>query len=110
MRNGYGTLPPQEAAKELFESMFSPAIVMLLAGFTLAAALTKHDISRRAATFVLSRAGTHPATILLACMGIATFSSMWITNVAAPPLCFSVIQVETYESTQYLYDLLIIIY
>ncbi|RKP27366.1 SPX domain-containing protein, partial [Syncephalis pseudoplumigaleata] len=85
-------LPPPKAAKMLFESMFSPAIVMLLAGFTLAAALTRHDISRRAATFVLSRAGTHPAVILLACMGIATFSSMWITNVAAPPLCFSVIQ------------------
>jgi phosphate transporter len=103
MRDGYVILPPQKAAKELFESMFSPAIVMLLAGFTLAAALTKHDISRRAATFVLSRAGTHPATILLACMGIATFSSMWITNVAAPPLCFSVIQVERHMKIRGIY-------
>lgn len=44
------------------------------------------------ATFVLSKAGTKPRTVLLTSMGVATFASMWISNVAAPVLCFSIIQ------------------
>jgi hypothetical protein len=33
--------------------------------------------------------------VLLTCMGVAMFASMWISNVAAPVLCFSIIQVST---------------
>jgi di/tricarboxylate transporter len=39
---------------------------------------------------VLARTGKSPSTVLLSIMGIATFSSMWISNVAAPVLCFSI--------------------
>jgi hypothetical protein len=30
-------------------------------------------------------------------MAVATFASMWISNVAAPVLCFSIIQVRNTE-------------
>ena len=41
----------------------------------------------------LSKAGTRPRTVLLTNMFVATIASMWISNVAAPVLCFSLIQV-----------------
>ena len=67
--------------------------MLLLGGFTIAAALSKYNIAKMMATFTLSKAGTKPRTVLLTCMGVAMFASMWISNVAAPVLCFSIIQV-----------------
>lgn len=66
--------------------------MLLLGGFTIAAALSKHDIARRMATFVLSKAGTKPRTVLVTNMFVSLVLSMWISNVAAPVLCFSIIQ------------------
>ena len=74
--------------------MFSPTIMLLLGGFTLAAALSKQNIDKVLATKVLSLAGTKPRSILLAYMCVACFASMWISNVAAPVLCYSLIQVR----------------
>ena len=68
--------------------------MLLLGGFTIAAALSKYNIAKMMATFVLSKAGTKPRTVLLTTMGVAMFASMWISNVAAPVLCFSIIQVS----------------
>lgn len=73
--------------------MWTPVIMLLLGGFTIAAALSKYDIARRIATWVLSKAGTKPRTVLITIMFVAAFASMWISNVAAPVLCFSLIQV-----------------
>ncbi|KAJ2046430.1 low-affinity phosphate transporter [Coemansia sp. S16] len=81
-----------DASKAVFSAMFSPVIMLLLGGFALAAALSKHDIARIIASWVLSKAGTNPKTVLLAYMLVATFASMWISNVAAPVLCFSLIK------------------
>ena len=67
--------------------------MLLLGGFTIAAALSKYNIAKMMATFVLSKAGTKPRTVLLTNMFVAMFASMWISNVAAPVLCFSIIQV-----------------
>lgn len=72
--------------------MWTPVILLLLGGFTVAAALSKYDIAKRIATFVLSKAGTKPRTVLITNMFVAAFASMWISNVAAPVLCFSIIQ------------------
>lgn len=69
--------------------------MLLLGGFTIAAALSKYNIAKRMATFVLSKAGTRPRTVLLTVMFVAMFASMWISNVAAPVLCYSIIQVCT---------------
>ncbi|KAJ2483021.1 low-affinity phosphate transporter [Coemansia sp. RSA 2131] len=81
-----------DASKAVFSAMFSSVIMLLLGGFALAAALSKHDIARIIASWVLSRAGSSPRTVLLANMLVATFASMWISNVAAPVLCFSLIR------------------
>ncbi|KAJ2383224.1 low-affinity phosphate transporter [Coemansia sp. RSA 2611] len=85
-------LGADDASKAVFSAMFSPVIMLLLGGFALAAALSKHDIARMIASWVLSKAGSSPRTVLLANMLVATFASMWISNVAAPVLCFSLIR------------------
>jgi di/tricarboxylate transporter len=91
-----------EAVKHVFAAMWTPVIMLLLGGFTIAAALSKYDIAKLMATFVLSRAGTKPRTVLLTNMFVAMIASMWISNVAAPVLCFSIIQVlsRTYSGAQ----------
>ena len=66
--------------------------MLLLGGFSIAAALSKHYIAKAMATWVLLRVGQKPANVLLASMFVAMFASMWISNVAAPALCFSLLQ------------------
>jgi phosphate transporter len=61
-----------------FSVMFSPTIMLLIGGFTIAAALSKTNIDRILITRVLSLAGTRPSVVLLAVMGVACFASMWI--------------------------------
>ncbi|TVY84271.1 putative transporter [Lachnellula suecica] len=85
-------LDSSAATKYIFAAMWTPVIMLLLGGFTVAAALSKYDIAKRIATFVLSKAGTRPRTVLVTNMFVAAFASMWISNVAAPVLCFSIIQ------------------
>ncbi|KAF8261363.1 SPX domain-containing protein [Lactarius quietus] len=76
----------------IFSVMFSPTIMLLIGGFTIAAALSKTNIDRVLITRVLSLAGTRPSVVLLAVMGVACFASMWISNVAAPTLCFTLVR------------------
>jgi di/tricarboxylate transporter len=52
--------------------------MLLIGGFTIAAALSKTNIDRVLVTRVLSLAGTRPSVVLLAVMGVACFASMWI--------------------------------
>ena len=89
----YRRLSSKQATSYIFAAMWTPVIMLLLGGFTIAAALSKYNIAKMMATFVLSKAGTKPRTVLLTNMGVAMFASMWISNVAAPVLCFSIIQV-----------------
>ncbi|KAF9344604.1 low-affinity phosphate transporter, partial [Mortierella sp. AD094] len=85
-------LGSQAATKKIFSLMFSPVIMLLLGGFAIAAAMSKFHIAKAMATVVLSKAGTRPSATLLANMLVATVASMWISNVAAPVLCFTLIQ------------------
>ncbi|MCJ1472080.1 low-affinity phosphate transporter [Lambiella insularis] len=85
-------LEAKDATKYVFAAMWTPVIMLLLGGFTIAAALSKYQIAKLMATFVLSKAGTRPRTVLLTNMFVAMIASMWISNVAAPVLCFSIIQ------------------
>lgn len=89
-------LGAKDSAKYIFAAMWTPVIMLLLGGFGIAAALSKYDIAKIMATFVLSKAGTRPRTVLLTNMFVSMFLSMWISNVAAPVLCFTIIQVSTY--------------
>jgi hypothetical protein len=45
------------------------------------------------ATRILNAAGSKPSVVLLVLMCVATFASMWISNVAAPTLCYALIKV-----------------
>ncbi|PVU98831.1 hypothetical protein BB559_001224 [Furculomyces boomerangus] len=85
-------LVPADSAKLIFSSMFSHVIMLLLGGFTIAAALSKHNLAKIGASYVLSKVGESCESVVLANMFVATFASMWISNVAAPVLCFSLIQ------------------
>lgn len=89
----YKRLGPKEATSAAFSAMWTPVIMLLLGGFTIAAALSKYDIARRMAMFVLSKAGSSPRVVLLTNMFVSMFLSMWISNVASPVLCYSIIQV-----------------
>ena len=86
-------LEAHDAAKAVFASMWTPVIMLLLGGFTIAAALSKYHIAKLMATFVLSKAGNNPKVVLITNMFVAMILSMWISNVAAPVLCFSILQV-----------------
>ncbi|GAB1313358.1 low-affinity phosphate transporter [Madurella fahalii] len=85
-------LGAKDATTAVFAAMWTPVIMLLLGGFTLAAALSKCNIDKRIATFVLSKAGTQPRTVLIANMAVAAVASMLISNVAAPVLCFGIIE------------------
>ena len=87
-------LDPKSATRYIFAAMWTPVIMLLLGGFTIAAALSKFHIAKMTATFVLSKAGTRPRTVLITNMFVAMILSMWISNVASPVLCFSIIQVS----------------
>ncbi|TIB30533.1 hypothetical protein E3P86_03486 [Wallemia ichthyophaga] len=82
----------EDAAKYILSQMMNPTIFLLIGGFTIAAALSKHGIDRVLALRILNLAGTDPKLVLLAQMGVACFSAMWISNVAAPVLCYSLAQ------------------
>ena len=92
--DGHERLGSKDATNYIFASMWTPVIMLLLGGFTIAAALSKMKIDKRIATFVLSKAGTRPRTVVLANMFVAAFASMLVSNVAAPVLCFSIIEVR----------------
>lgn len=83
-------LSAPDAATFVFSQMWSPVITILVGGFTLAAALSKYGLAKELATAVLSRVGHTPGSIALALMLVAAFMCMWISNVAAPVLVYSV--------------------
>ncbi|KAJ3042661.1 low-affinity phosphate transporter [Rhizophlyctis rosea] len=87
----YHRMDAKAASKRIFSDMFGSVIMLLLGGFALASALSKHNIAKGVASFVLGKAGSKPHMVLLALMFVSTFASMWISNVAAPVLCFSLI-------------------
>lgn len=87
-------LPASQAAKLVFQSMFNDTIMVLLGGFAIAAALSKHGVAKAFASTVLSKAGSRPRYVILVNMYLATFLCMWISNVATPVLCFSLVDVR----------------
>ncbi|KAK4688593.1 phosphate transporter, partial [Tremellales sp. Uapishka_1] len=90
-------LSAAESTKFIFSQMFSPTIMLLIGGFTIAAVLSKTRLDVMTATRILNAAGTRPSVVLLVLMFVATFASMWISNVAAPTLCYALIKPITDE-------------
>jgi phosphate transporter len=68
--------------------------MLLLGGFSIAAALSKHNIAQSLSTAITKTRliGSNTRKVLAAYLFLATFTSMWISNVAAPTLCYSLIQ------------------
>lgn len=86
-------MPAKEASSFVFSKMWSPVIPVLLGGFTLAAALSKYNMAKALAQTILAKSGTEsPRVVILVLMLVAAFLCMWISNVAAPVLMFSVAQ------------------
>ncbi|CDO92810.1 unnamed protein product [Kluyveromyces dobzhanskii CBS 2104] len=81
-----------DASTYILSKMWSSTIMVLLAGFTLAAALSKYNIAKVLASYLLTAAGVKPRNVLIVVMGVVFFLSMWISNVAAPVLTYSLIQ------------------
>lgn len=85
-------LTASESCNYIMSTMWNSVIMLLLGGFTLAASLSKHNIAKILSTFLLSKTSTSPNKILFMNMLIAVFCSMWISNIATPVLCYSLIQ------------------
>lgn len=81
-----------DASKFICATMWSPIILLLLGGFTLAAALSKYNLDKIACTFLLSKVPQHPVYVLGAIMVVSTLVSAFVSNVAAPVLMYSVIR------------------
>lgn len=81
-----------DASSKVLAAMWSSTIMVLLAGFTLAAALSKYNVAKVLASYLLTFAGTKPRNVLLMVMSVVFFLSMWISNVASPVLTYSLIQ------------------
>lgn len=71
--------------------MFTPTIMLLIGGFTIAAALSKTRMDVIMATRILNLAGTKPSLVLLMQMAVACFASMWIrfVSLSLPYFSFS---------------------
>jgi phosphate transporter len=100
VKQGGSLVDAKTAAKMVFQSMFNGTIMVLLGGFTIAAALSKHGVARAFASMVLARAGTKPSVVILVNMYLAAFLSMWISNVATPVLCTSLVEVKVDSGTR----------
>lgn len=85
-------LTASDASKFICSAMWSPIILLLLGGFTLAAALSKHNLDKYACTFLLSKVKQEPAPILFSIMVVSTIVAAFVSNVAAPVLMYSVVQ------------------
>ena len=79
------------ASSKILSSMWTSTIIILLAGFTLGEVLAQYNIARVIASWLLAGAGTKPRNVLLMAMGVVFFLSMWISNVAAPVLTYSLL-------------------
>ena len=89
------------ALKHVLSLMWNETITLLLGGFTIAAALSKTNLAKMFASMVIKGCGDRMAMILLGCMLLSTFLSMFISNVAAPVLMYSVVDpfLRTYDAT-----------
>lgn len=87
-----GPMTAAAASTYILNQMWSSTLMILLAGFTLAGALSKYNVAKVVSSYMLALAGTKPRNVLLAIMSVSLFLSMWISNVAAPVLAYSLIQ------------------
>lgn len=80
-------------------------IYLFLGGFVLALAIERWGLHRRLALKALRAVGTRPRFIVAAFMGIAAFTSMWVTNTATTlmllPVAISVVAILEEEGNNH---------
>lgn len=69
--------------KNVFAQYFDPVIVLLLGGFVIAVAMSKHGLDEYIAYKILGKTGDKPKAVVLGLIITATSISMWISNSAA---------------------------
>jgi sodium-dependent dicarboxylate transporter 2/3/5 len=69
--------------KDVFAQYFDPVIVLLLGGFVIAVAMSKHGLDEYIAYKIMGKVGNSPKMVVLGLMATTTFISMWISNSAA---------------------------
>ncbi|MCG8462194.1 MAG: anion permease [Holophagales bacterium] len=83
----------------------NPLIFLFLGGFVVALAMEQSGLHRRLALFVIARAGTSPARLVLGFMVAAAALSMWISNTATAmmmlPIGLSVIELAKHAREGY---------
>ncbi len=77
-------------AEKVFAQFFDRVVVLVLGGFVLAVALSKHGLDELFAHKALSRIGTSPGTVLLGMISVTAFISMWMSNSAAAAIAMPI--------------------
>ncbi|KAL3230601.1 Inorganic phosphate transporter PHO87 [Nakaseomyces bracarensis] len=88
--NGH-VMKAADASSTILATMWSSTIMILLAGFTLGEVLAQYNVAKILASWLLAFAGVKPRNVLLMAMAVVFFLSMWISNVAAPVLTYSLL-------------------
>lgn len=88
-KNG-NPLSAADSAREVFESMMSSTIMLVICVYALGAALSKFGIDKIVATSILSRV-SRPESLVLVVMCLSVLVSVFVSNVAAPVLLISVL-------------------
>ncbi|CCG22553.1 Pho87 phosphate permease [Candida orthopsilosis Co 90-125] len=81
-----------DAASYILGTMWNSTIMILLGGFTLAAALSKYNLAKILSSWILAAAGTKPRNIILANMIISMVLSIFLSNTAAPVIALSLVR------------------
>ena len=68
---------------QALQPFFDPVIALFFGGFIIAEALKKHNIDRRLALGIVSKASIRPSMLILILMAVSAFLSMWMSNTAS---------------------------
>jgi sodium-dependent dicarboxylate transporter 2/3/5 len=81
-----------EAVKKVFAPFADPVVFLFIGSFILAKAMSKHQLDRRFAYYILSlrKIGGNTKSILLVFGLIAAVISMWISNTATTAMLFPI--------------------
>ena len=85
------TLKIADAAKAMLSCIADSNVILLLGGFTIAAALHRYEIDTLFASMVLKRAGRSPMVFALVSMIVVYLLSAFCNNIAGPVVVFFVI-------------------